>query len=66
MICQNIRQLNFWQVQKYYQETASQNNAERMDKEISTHASSQGRNRHHFEYWIDYSIDKRTSGDLWE
>ena len=38
---------------KYYQGTASPNNAERMDKGISTAwLHHKGRNRHHFEYWI--------------
>ena len=41
---------------KYYQGTASPNNAERMDKGISTAwLHHKGRNRHHFEYWIDFS-----------
>ena len=48
---------------KYYQGTASPNNAERMDKGISTAwLHHKGRNRHHFEYWIDYSIDKEHPG----
>ena len=48
---------------KYYQGRASPNNEERMDKGISTAwLHHKGRNRHHFEYWIDYSIDKEHPG----
>lgn len=43
---------------KYYQGTASPNNAERMEKGISmSWLHHKGRNKHHFEYWIDYSIN---------
>ena len=48
---------------KYYQGTASPNNAERMEKGISmSWLHHKGRNKHHFEYWIDYSIDKDHPG----
>ena len=48
---------------KYYQGTASPNNAERMEKGISmSWLHHKGRNKHHFEYWIDYSIDKEHPG----
>lgn len=41
---------------KYYQGTRSPNNAEREDKGLSTSwLHHKGRNKHHFEYWIDYS-----------
>lgn len=43
---------------KYYQGTRSPNNAER--EEIGYSSSwlhHKGRNKHHFEYWIDYSTD---------
>lgn len=40
---------------KYYQGTRSPNNAEREDKGYSeAWMHHKGRNRHHFEYWIDY------------
>ena len=42
---------------KYYQGTASPNNAERMEEGISmSWLHHKGRNKHHFEYWIDYSM----------
>lgn len=43
---------------KYYQGTRSPNNAER--EEIGYSSSwlhHKGRNKHHFEYWIDYSTE---------
>lgn len=43
---------------KYFQGTRSPNNAER--EEIGYSSSwlhHKGRNKHHFEYWIDYSTD---------
>lgn len=44
---------------KYYQGIRSPNNAEREDTGISkAWLHHKGRNRHHFEYWIDYSADK--------
>lgn len=46
---------------KYYQGTRSPNNAEREDKGYSAAwLHHKGRNKHHFEYWIDYSIDDPT------
>lgn len=46
---------------KYYQGTRSPNNAEREEKGYSeSWMHHKGRNRHHFEYWIDYSM---TSGE---
>ena len=43
---------------KYYQGTRSPNNAER---EAIGYSSAwlhhKGRNKHHYEYWIDYSVD---------
>ncbi len=42
---------------KYYQGTRSPNNAEREDKGYSAAwLHHKGRNKHHFEYWIDYGI----------
>lgn len=41
---------------KYYQGYRSPNNAEREDKGYSSAwLSHKGRNKHHYEYWIDYS-----------
>ena len=43
---------------KYYQGYKSPNNAEREDKGLSyAWLHHKGRNKHHFEYWIDYSMD---------
>lgn len=42
---------------KYYQGTRSPNNAEREDTGVSTAwLHHKGRNKHHFEYWIDYGL----------
>lgn len=47
----------FWVGAKYYQGTRSPNNAEREDTGVSTSwLHHKGRNKHHFEYWIDYGI----------
>lgn len=44
---------------KYYQGTRSPNNAEREDIGVSTSwLHHKGRNKHHFEHWVDYSLDK--------
>ena len=41
---------------KYYQGNMSPNNAERNDKGYSSAwLHHKGRNKHHFEYWIDYA-----------
>jgi hypothetical protein len=43
---------------RYYQGTRSPNNAEREDIGYSrAWLHHKGRNRHHYEYWIDYSTD---------
>lgn len=43
---------------KYYLGDESPNNAERMDKGYSSAwLHHKGRNKHHYEYWIDYSLD---------
>ena len=43
---------------RYYQGNRSPNNAEREDTGLSTAwLHHKGRNRHHYEYWIDYSVD---------
>ena len=42
----------------YYQGTRSPNNAEREDIGVSTSwLHHKGRNLHHFEHWVDYSLD---------
>ena len=42
---------------KYYQGTRSPNNAEREEKGYSSAwLHHKGRNRHHYEYWIDYTL----------
>lgn len=46
---------------KYYQGNRSPNNAEREDTGISrSWLHHKGRNKHHFEYWIDYSGNKKS------
>ena len=43
---------------RYYQGTRSPNNAEREDKGYSSAwLHHKGRNKHHYEYWIDYGLD---------
>lgn len=43
---------------KYYQGDRSPNNAEREEKGVSTAwLHHKGRNKHHFEHWVDYSLD---------
>ncbi len=51
--------VEFWVGVKYYQGNMSPNNAERMDRGYSTAwLHHKGRNKHHLEYWIDYSFKK--------
>lgn len=46
---------------KYYQGTQSPNNGERYERGYSSAwLHHKGRNKHHFEYWIDY--DTKTTG----
>lgn len=48
---------------KYYQGTRSPNNAEREEKGYSSAwLHHKGRNRHHYEYWIDYSMKEIDGG----
>lgn len=48
---------------KYYQGTRSPNNAEREDKGYSSAwLHHKGRNKHHYEYWIDYSMKEVEGG----
>ena len=50
----------FLQGCKYYQGFQSPNNAEREDKGYSAAwLHHKGRNKHHYEYWIDYSLKPR-------
>lgn len=43
---------------KYFQGDKSPNNAEREDTGVSkAWLHHKGRNKHHFEYWIDYGLD---------
>lgn len=47
----------FWRGAKYYQGYRSPNDAERKRNGVSlAWLHHKGRNRHHFEYWIDYCI----------
>lgn len=47
----------FWRGVKYYQGDRSPNDAERRENGVSlAWLHHKGRNRHHFEYWIDYRI----------
>ena len=47
----------FWRGVKYYQGYRSPNDAERRENGVSlAWLHHKGRNRHHFEYWIDYRI----------
>ena len=44
---------------KYYQGFRSPNDQERLENGVSlSWLHHKGRNRHHFEYWIDYRLDK--------
>ena len=48
---------------KYYQGTQSPNNAERKDKGYSSAwLHHKGRNKHHYEYWLDYSTKNIPGG----
>ena len=48
---------------KYYQGTCSPNNAERLDKGYSAAwLHHKGRNKRHFEYWIDYAVGDGADG----
>lgn len=50
----------FWAGVRYYQGTRSPNEQERQEKGYSSAwMHHKGRNRHHFEYWTDYSTITR-------
>ena len=49
--------VEFWRGARYYQGYRSPNDAERKETGVSmAWLHHKGRNRHHFEYWIDYCI----------
>lgn len=49
----------FWTGVRFYQGTRSPNAAEREEYGFSkAWLHHKGRNKHHFEYWIDFSLDK--------
>lgn len=49
----------FWVGCRYFQGTRSPNNAEREATGCSTAwLHHKGRNKHHYEYWIDYGLDE--------
>lgn len=53
----------FLQGARYYQGTRSPNNAEREATGLSkSWLHHKGRNRHHFEYWIDYTLEETEDG----
>ena len=53
----------FWVGAKYYKGTRSPNNAEREDIGYSSAwLHHKGRNKHHYEYWIDYSTQAIPGG----
>lgn len=53
----------FWVGVKYYQGTRSPNNAEREARGYSSAwLHHKGRNKHHYEYWIDYSTKEIKGG----
>ena len=53
----------FWVGVKYYQGDRSPNNAEREKKGYSSAwLHHKGRNKHHYEYWIDYSLHSVPGG----
>lgn len=55
----------FWVGAKYFQGTRSPNNAEREEKGYSSAwLHHKGRNKHHYEYWIDYSSKASPNGTL--
>ena len=48
---------------RYYQGNRSPNNAEREDTGVSTAwLHHKGRNKHHYEYWLDYGLNTKKDG----
>ena len=53
----------FWRGAKYYQGYRSPNDAERKQNGVSlAWLHHKGRNKHHYEYWIDYSMQALPGG----
>lgn len=53
----------FWVGAKYFQGDRSPNNAEREEKGYSSAwLHHKGRNKHHYEYWVDYSAHEIVGG----
>ena len=53
--------VEFWVGAKYYQGTRSPNSAERVEKGYSASwMHHKGRNKHHWEYWTDLSLETMT------
>ncbi len=53
--------VEFWNGARYYQGVRSPNAAEREDKGFSeAWMHHKGRNRHHYEYWVDMNRETRT------
>lgn len=51
--------VEFWRGARYYQGYRSPNDAERLATGVSlSWLHHKGRNRHHYEYWVDYCIDR--------
>ena len=59
-ICHDLSKyspVEFWRGARYFQGYRSPNDEERMQKGVSmAWLHHKGRNRHHFEYWIDYCL----------
>lgn len=50
--------VEFWAGAKYYQGVRSPNNAQREAEGVSAAwLHHKGRNKHHLEYWVDYSLE---------
>ena len=55
--------VEFWAGAKYWQGTCSPNNAQRQTEGYSAAwLHHKGRNKHHYEYWIDYSMQALPGG----
>lgn len=55
----------FWPGVKYYQGNRSPNNAQREEEGCSgAWLHHKGRNKHHYEYWIDYSVESAKRGEM--
>ena len=67
-ICHDLSKYSpseFWLSAKYYQGYRSPLNAEREDTGVSTvWLHHKGRNKHHYEYWMDNSTDPALKGIL--